>query len=405
MNRDEKLAELASLIQNYREGELDFELDTEHVRKWLSQFTPDSQDVILFETVHIFKEWFISNAYIDEVIDKIIPYLQKRYGFDSLQSVFDSVAFLGTQKDGKSQQEMLSRFIDRAYLQYGYQVRTQVSDEISCYVYFDDGLFTGSRARKDIADCIVALPKQSNLEVFYVVACESGFQYAKKHVGILADQYEITVRFHRYKIIWNDKQVKWNADNSTWTWLSRYNCLWPSPSTKNCDDVIKYTEKLQNMGGKVEKYLFHREQWANDSGPFTTIKNRNTVEKEFLSCGIRILSKIADNKGMYPLGYNLWPSFGLGTFCAFEMNITNTAPLVLWWGTNRAEGNCLDDWYPLLPRRINSISEVKQSVDETEYWGECNPMDQYNMCPDCGMYFGIENDGGNGFCVDCAWKH
>ena len=46
MNRDEKLAELASLIQNYREGELDFDLDTEHVQKWLSQFNPDSQDAI-----------------------------------------------------------------------------------------------------------------------------------------------------------------------------------------------------------------------------------------------------------------------------------------------------------------------------------------------------------------------
>ena len=38
-------------------------------------------------------------------------------------------------------------------------------------------------------------------------------------------------------------------------------------------------------------------------------------------------------------------------------------------------------------------------------WGEKNSMDQYNMCPDCGTYFGLEKDGGNGFCIDCAWKH
>lgn len=101
----------------------------------------------------------------------------------------------------------------------------------------------------------------------------------------------------------------------------------------------------------------------------------------------------------------MWPSFGLGTFCAFEMNISNTAPLALWWGHNKIEGDCLDDWYPLLPRRVKSTSDAKHSVDETEYWGECNPMDQYSMCPDCGMYFGIGNDGGNGFCIDCAWKH
>ena len=31
--------------------------------------------------------------------------------------------------------------------------------------------------------------------------------------------------------------------------------------------------------------------------------------------------------------------------------------------------------------------------------------DQYNMCPDCGNYFGLETDGGNGFCINCAWNH
>ena len=405
MNRDEKLAELASLIQNYREGELDFDLDTEHVQKWLSQFNPDSQDAILYETVHIFKDWFISNAHIDELIDRIIPYLQKRYGFDSAQSVFGAVAFLGTQKDGKSQQVMLSRFINRVYEQYGYRVKTQIDNDISCYVYFDDGLFTGSRARKDIADCIVSLPAKSSLEVFYIVACESGFQYVKKQVGALAERYEITVRMHRFKVIWNDKTVRWNANDSTETWMVNYNCLWPAPSLKNNDEVITFAEKLKSFDGKFEKYPFRRTQWVYDAGPFSTVTNRNAVEKEFLLCGIRILNKIADSKGIYPLGYNLWPSFGLGTFCAFEMNISNTAPLVLWWGNNRKEDNCLDDWYPLLPRRIKSTTDAKLSVDETEYWGECNPMDQYNMCPDCGMYFGIERDGGNGFCVDCAWKH
>ena len=29
----------------------------------------------------------------------------------------------------------------------------------------------------------------------------------------------------------------------------------------------------------------------------------------------------------------------------------------------------------------------------------------YSICPDCGCRIGIENDGGNGFCVDCAPNH
>lgn len=29
----------------------------------------------------------------------------------------------------------------------------------------------------------------------------------------------------------------------------------------------------------------------------------------------------------------------------------------------------------------------------------------FDMCPDCGKKIGLHNDGGNGFCVDCAPKH
>ncbi len=87
------------------------------------------------------------------------------------------------------------------------------------------------------------------------------------------------------------------------------------------------------------------------------------------------------------------------------MNISNTCPLVLWWGNNKDKGNALDSWYPLLPRRVNGSAEIKLPLDDVVCWGERNSMDQYNMCPDCGNFFGLEDDGGNGFCVNCAWKH
>lgn len=87
------------------------------------------------------------------------------------------------------------------------------------------------------------------------------------------------------------------------------------------------------------------------------------------------------------------------------MNISNTCPLVLWWGNNTDKGDVLDAWYPLLPRRVNPREKAKNHWDDMVFWGERNSMDQYNMCPDCGGYFGLEEDGGNGFCIDCAWKH
>ena len=91
--------------------------------------------------------------------------------------------------------------------------------------------------------------------------------------------------------------------------------------------------------------------------------------------------------------------------CAFDMNISNACPLVLWWGNTEKKENILDNWYPLLPRRVNVSGESGVVSDDIVYWGERNIMDQYNMCPDCGNKFGLEDDGGNGFCVNCTWKH
>ena len=33
----------------------------------------------------------------------------------------------------------------------------------------------------------------------------------------------------------------------------------------------------------------------------------------------------------------------------------------------------------------------------------CEPY--YDVCPDCGQKIGLHNDGGNGFCIDCASNH
>ena len=70
----------------------------------------------------------------------------------------------------------------------------------------------------------------------------------------------------------------------------------------------------------------------------------------------------------------------------------------------------LGKWYPLLPRRVNGLEEFNK-VEDYNNWDDASTAsqihskDQYNICPDCGSYFGLEQDGGNGFCINCAWKH
>ena len=110
MNRETNLAQLANIIKDYRKGEIDYTPDAEHVSKWLSQFSPENQDVILQETLHVFKDWYLSNEYVDEKVDRIPQYLQKKYNYPTIHSVCNSVSFLNLQKDGDSQHTIISRF-------------------------------------------------------------------------------------------------------------------------------------------------------------------------------------------------------------------------------------------------------------------------------------------------------
>ena len=379
MNRETNLAQLANIIKDYRKGQIDYTPDAEHVCKWLSQFSPENQDVILQETLHVFKDWYLSNEYVDEKVDRIPQYLLKKYNYPTIHSVCNSVSLLNLQKDGDSQHTIISRFDKRMRDQYGISVKTKIDEGINHYIYFDDGLYTGSRARKDIKDIISCLPKNSTLEIFYLVACESAFNYTKKIVLDYATQNGITLLMNSFKTLFDVKTSEFSENGSVEKYNVRHDCLWPMPSMKLNDEVCAYIRTLTDISRAAENFLFRKINWADDKGIFTTVENRAIVEKEFLLQGIKILKNVSECKGIYPLGYNVFPSLGLGSFCAFEMNISNTCPLVLWWGNNALKGDVLDNWYPLLPRRVNPHEELKKHWDDMVFWGEKNTMDQYNM--------------------------
>lgn len=48
---------------------------------------------------------------------------------------------------------------------------------------------------------------------------------------------------------------------------------------------------------------------------------------------------------------------------------------------------------------------VDGCLEETEYTAHPDPPGELGYCPDCGMPLNIDNDGGNGFCINCAWNH
>ena len=71
MNRKQTIKEIANIIQNFRKDELPIQLDSRHVEKWVSQFSQETQDVILFETLHVLNEWYFTDLKIDDILDTL----------------------------------------------------------------------------------------------------------------------------------------------------------------------------------------------------------------------------------------------------------------------------------------------------------------------------------------------
>ncbi|NFG63149.1 PIN domain-containing protein [Clostridium sp. CMCC3677] len=73
-------------------------------------------------------------------------------------------------------------------------------------------------------------------------------------------------------------------------------------------------------------------------------------------------------------------------------------------GYSDVTNSILLDEYTLASSEI--ISSSDQFCNDYEDEDEENEIDYaYSTCPDCGCPIGINNDGGNGFCINCAPNH
>ena len=403
---DERIRLLATIIMEYRKNELGFVIDENHVLKWLNQFSEETRDIVLEEIIHIFEKWYFHKKDYLVFFDVIMTYLSRKYSCPE-QDIIKNIIVVNEQDDGLSQHKLVSWFSEEIEERYGAKLKTEIKEGKN-FIYVDDGLYTGKRARKDLISLIDILPTGSSLDVFYMVASMKSLKYVETQIKPIARGRNIEIELFRMHPIDNDKAVdSWYERDGTYVeaFSPEYMCLWPSSSLSSNPEIVSYEHELRALD-KCERRLYRDSKWVNDKGIFSSVETRDIVEREFLLKGIQIVKSCEVKPGIHPLGFNLWPSFGFGSITASDINISNTCPLVLWWGNNIQQGDVLDAWYPLLPRRVNSHETLEETIEEwISFEPEYDRRDQYNMCPDCGKFFGKKDDGGNGFCIDCAWKH
>ena len=404
MQKDIIEKEIAEIIKDFRQSSVGIEINQAHVHKWVSQFNPDVQDTILEETLHILKKWYFGRDKISLFLNEIMNYLKLENKNATDADPFKGICFLDIQESGKSQIQLIEILKDEANKKYGCSIRTGNPGQENYYVYLDDGLYTGSRLRKDIKRCLQTIPEGSHIDVIYLIACRSGMDFSKSVLEKVCKTKNIKLNIHRWREICNNKTI--TRINNVTSYEPVQECLWPSSRLAKLPEVSSYIEKLERVNGKKVYYVFRNARYQYTEGIFSNLENRDIVEEEFLKKGIAITKNIQDHKGLYLLGYNLTPSFGFGSFCATDLNISNTCPIVLWWGNVIEKGNELDCWYPLLPRRISNADINPFNADwEPEEIEDDGYDDIFDTCPECGCGISLRNVGGNGFCIDCAWKH
>lgn len=399
---------ISEIIKDFRQGKVEIELNCEHVHKWVSQFDVDDQKVILEETLQVFQRWYFNKTKIEEFLDNVVQSVVQDENYESVHAIFKNIVFLDMQEKGKSQTDlvqMLQNLVKKKY-NCDINVQPQVSVDNKYYIYIDDGLFTGSRLIKDLTRCIEQASERTKIDIWYLISCESGQSYGEEEVKSKAKEKNINIKIHVMNEIHNNKTIK--SVNGESVWDPRQDCLWPNKNLNDVPIIKDYKTSLERALGKERPipYFYRTNRLEYFPGIFSSMKNRDIVERAFLKKGIEIVQKCRTEKGMYPLGYNLYPSAGFGAFCATDLNVPNTCPLVLWWGNIIEKGDVLDNWYPLLPRRTNeksmTIIDFSNEIPYSNAGREDAWKQVYTTCPACGKGICFENDGGTGFCINCS---
>ncbi|MCD7763137.1 MAG: hypothetical protein LUI14_08035 [Lachnospiraceae bacterium] len=211
------------------------------------------------------------------------------------------------------------------------------------YIYIDDGLYTGKSAYKDLKNIISQLLPESQIYVFFIMAYSNGYKYWSQKIKELGQERNIEVTFDCHYKLYNDRNCKCEC----------IDIVWPSKESAGISEVRDYENVIRKKG--ETHYLYYNDINENNSGMFSSFDGLKRIGEIFLKYGIDIVNK-ANSTKLRPLGFDNLNSFGFGSFCATDYNISNTCPLVLWWGSENGTIESdypIECWYPLLPRRNN----------------------------------------------------
>ncbi|WP_397399887.1 hypothetical protein [Phenylobacterium sp.] len=315
---------IASLIANYREGEVPAP-DAAHVQRWIDQFPSAVREPLLAEVAHILEKTYIRKSTVKRFLKGVISH-QDFVGNDPT-SFWRGVQFLKLQQVGNSQREMLS-LLDVALKEtYDLSIDDCGADPHS-FVYVDDAVFSGGRVKSDIQRWIeTEAPNQAKVAVVVMAIHSLGEYFAGGDIkrAAAAKDKVIAVEWRRSMTIEDRKY-----------YMSTSDVLRPESIP------VEAQAYVASLGAEP---VLRTGSNKGSLGLFSSAESRTLVEQEFLKAGVQVRERCKNLPAqMRPLGSTLMKTTGFGSMFVTYRNCANNTPLVLWAG---------DPWYPLFPRRTN----------------------------------------------------
>ncbi len=347
---DELIDNIYEIIKDYRREDLGFfyrqEMTCEHIKSWVNQFDEGDREFILSELLHILPKSYLSKAKTLDIIKKEFEVYKKDFGYDSVTDFLNETIFLKCQPAHKSQNILLKFTDDILKETYGMSLDECGKGEIKNWMYIDDVLASGKTFKEDILEEVENFGKdkfnESGIRIistFYILHA-----WGAKNVRFSIEQklkYKIKLNFYSVTEIDNNPHI-----HSYYHPLPKFNHVYP----KECDAGKEFLDFIEGAFERDydmnnEKFAFRNPDYPKEEKFYSSSENRDRYESIVLNKGVEIINRIENlqAKSLRPLGMTppSYKTLGTGSHFFTWRNISNTCPLIFWWGAN--------DWQPLFP--------------------------------------------------------
>ncbi len=346
-DRQQALQAIATTVADYRTGEV-IPITTETVDAWVRQFeqfgfTAEYQFTILTELNRILKRFYIKQEFAQRLLQSLIKNTQI-FGEDLIAGI-TGTKFLRIQQKGNSQNELVDLLDETLQQEYGI-TSEECGEDPSRYIYLDDCIYTGNHAAHDLENWLPQAKERVPLDTL---------TFALHTIGIQR-LYKTRNRFRQEKgIIIEHKAPKtYQLKNNPSRDGNYSECYWPQ-EVAGFNECTEYIAELrQRCEGKAYgPRLFRPNGNPYREEIFSSAGARDVIEYAFLRARLHIMSLPQNvNPTMRPMGYEYLESLGFGALPVIYRNISNNAPLALWWGDPNG-GYPLNQWQPLFSRQAN----------------------------------------------------